>query len=447
MNRRANPIRRDLAASTGDGTAFSLMVGLGETYVPAFALALGLGGVETGLLASVPLIVGALLQVVAPRAIALVGSARRWVIGCATLQALSFVPLVWGALAGRLPAAGLFAIVAFYWAAGLASGPAWNVWMETLVPRRLRPRFFAVRSRFAHAAVLTGFLVGGVLLAATAHAGRPLVGFAALFAAAALARAVSAAFLARHREPVVPEVRIVPPRELVARVRATRSGTLLGYMILLQVTVYLAAPYFTPYMLGPLGLSYGEYAVLTGAAFAARVAVFPLLGRVAERFGARTLLFWGGFSVAPVAALWTLSDAFAYLFVLQVLSGIAWGAFELSTLLLFFETIPRAERVSILTAFNVANAGALVTGALLGGALLAGLQETPGAYATVFVVSSALRLLAALLLFRLPAVHVTVRRVVTRTVAVRPYVGAIERPILAAVPRRPPAPDGGGTTP
>jgi len=77
-----------------------------------------------------------------------------------------------------------------------------------------------------------------------------------------------------------------------------------------------------------------------------------------------------------------------------------------------------------------------VTGSLLGGALLAGLGEAPGAYAVIFAVSSALRLLVALLLFRLPAVRVTVRPVLTRTLAVRPGVGAIERPILASLPRR-----------
>ena len=33
-------LRRDLCSSTGDGVTFSLMVGLGETYLPAFVLAL-----------------------------------------------------------------------------------------------------------------------------------------------------------------------------------------------------------------------------------------------------------------------------------------------------------------------------------------------------------------------------------------------------------------------
>ena len=41
------------------------------------------------------------------------------------------------------------------------------------------------------------------------------------------------------------------------------------------------------------------------------------------------------------------------------LAGAAWGAYELALVLLFFETIPEAERTSLLTLYNVANSAAL----------------------------------------------------------------------------------------
>jgi len=214
---------------------------------------------------------------------------------------------------------------------------------------------------------------------------------------------------------------------------------LLAYMVALQVSVFIAAPFFTPYMLGPLRLSYVEYTVLTAAVFAARVAVYPWLGRMVRRFGARSLLCFAGLGVTPLAVLWLVSDAFAYLLVVQVLAGVVWGAYELATCLLFFETMPRAERLSLLTFFNVANAVALVAGSLLGGALLGVLGESPNAYAVLFAVSSALRLACALLLFRLPAVRITVRPLATRTVAVRPGIGAIQRPVLPSAVGRPPS--------
>ena len=62
-------LRRDLWISTADASAYSVMVGCGEHYIPAFALALGFGPVATGLTASAPLFVGAVLQLVTPLAV------------------------------------------------------------------------------------------------------------------------------------------------------------------------------------------------------------------------------------------------------------------------------------------------------------------------------------------------------------------------------------------
>ena len=48
-------VERDLRSMIGDGIAFSAMVGLGETYVPAFALAAGHGDLAAGLVATLPM--------------------------------------------------------------------------------------------------------------------------------------------------------------------------------------------------------------------------------------------------------------------------------------------------------------------------------------------------------------------------------------------------------
>ena len=70
------------------------MVGLGETYLPAFALAVGLGELVAGLVASVPLLAGGVLQTVSPWGIRRLGSHKRWVVLCATVQSLTFLPLL-----------------------------------------------------------------------------------------------------------------------------------------------------------------------------------------------------------------------------------------------------------------------------------------------------------------------------------------------------------------
>ena len=106
--RRPTQLRSDLRAMSADASAFSVMVGIGETYLPAFALAVGVGEVAAGLLASVPPLAGAVLQLASPVAVRQLGSHRRWVVVCAVTQALSFVPLIAAALVGTIPTLMIF---------------------------------------------------------------------------------------------------------------------------------------------------------------------------------------------------------------------------------------------------------------------------------------------------------------------------------------------------
>jgi MFS family permease len=133
---------------------FSVMVGAGETYFPAFALALGVDKVTAGLVATVPMLLGAALQLVSPWAVRRLGSNGRWVAWTAVAQAASFVPLIVAAALGAIPTLLLFAVVSMYWAAGFASGPAWTTWIETLVPARIRERYFARRTVWCYVALL-----------------------------------------------------------------------------------------------------------------------------------------------------------------------------------------------------------------------------------------------------------------------------------------------------
>ena len=92
--------RRDLRLSLADAVGYGVMAGVAEVYLPAFGLALGMPPVAAGLLASLPLLAGGVLQMVAPRVIQRARSLRGWVSLCMGVQALAFVPLVIIALSG-----------------------------------------------------------------------------------------------------------------------------------------------------------------------------------------------------------------------------------------------------------------------------------------------------------------------------------------------------------
>jgi len=439
LAREAAVLRRDLSYVHTDAIAASVMVGAGETYIAAFALALGLGDVVAGLVASGPLLAGAILQLVSPYGIRRLGSHRRWVVLNACLQAASFLPLVVAALLGRIGAVGLLIIATFYWATGMATGPAWNTWVGTLVPRSVRARFFARRSRVGQVALLAGLLGAGAILHFGEHEGWALGAFAVVFALAGVARAVSAWLLAHQSEPDPLVARVTAGLGYTPPPDAPGSRRLLVYLLMVQTGVHISAPYFTPYMLGKnaLALSYASYMTLIAASFVAKIVALPWLGHFSARQGARRLLRLAGCAVVPLPALWTLSHDYAYLTVIQLFSGIAWGAHELATFLLFFEAIRPEERTRVLTWFNLANATAMMIGASTGGWLLSRIGADFDGYAMLFWISMGARALTLPLLARLPDVRVDAPVPAIRVLAVRPSSGSIDRPVLADRPDHP----------
>lgn len=433
LARDAAVLRRDLAYIHTDAIAASVMVGTGETYIAAFALALGLGDIVSGIVASGPLLAGAVLQLVSPYAIRRLGSHRRWVVLNAGLQAASFVPLIIAALAGRLSAFGLLAIATFYWAAGMAAGPAWNTWVGTIVPRSLRARFFARRSRVGQAALLAGLLGGGAILHYAESAGEKLLGFALLFALAGAARGVSSWLLAHQSEPDPLVERVTGGLDFAPPPATPGNRRLLAYLLAVQTGVHIAAPYFTPYMLGEsaLGLSYVGYMTLIAASFVSKIAALPWLGHFSAKHGARRLLRLAGVAVVPLPALWTISNDFRYLLAIQLVSGIAWGAHELATFLLFFDAIRPEERTRVLTWFNLASASAMVVGAGLGGWYLNAYGADLPSYATLFWISAGGRALTLPLLAWMPDVKISAAPPAMRILAARPSAGSIDRPVLS----------------
>ena len=241
----SNGVRRDLRAITADGAAFSVMVGVGETYLVPFALALGIAAGQASLLATLPMLAGSLLQLGAPAGVRWLGSYRRWVVGCAALQALCFAPLVVAALRGAAAPAVLFAVGAAYWGFGMATGPAWNAWVGH---DRAGAASARASSRGARAS-RSSRCWSGSSRAATAsswgkHDGRLFTAFAGLFATAGFARFVSSRFLAAHerdagaREPP----RGHPRARRAAPAPRRDAGRIVAWLLAMQVVVNVAAP-------------------------------------------------------------------------------------------------------------------------------------------------------------------------------------------------------------
>jgi MFS family permease len=207
------------------------------------------------------------------------------------------------------------------------------------------------------------------------------------------------------------------------------GAKLLLFLFAMQASVFISGPYFTPYMLKELELSYVAYMVVISSSLLGKAIGLPFWGRIAHRYGARRLLYIGALSIVPLSSLWIVSTNFAWILFVQALSGLLWAAFELAIVLMFFEAIPRHERTSLVTLYNLSNSSAMVCGTLIGALILAS-----GNYYVMFGLSSFCRIFAVLLLMRLSNVTDVVPRNVEGALALHPGTHNLDKPIMAGIP-------------
>lgn len=407
------------------------MAGFGETYFSAFALAAGLSQVNAGLLTSAPLLIAGLLQLITPKLVNKVKSYRKWAVGCAVLQAATHLWFVYAALKGYIGAGSFFLICALYWLTSMAAGPVWNSWIEAITEKPGFRPFITLRSRMAQSAAFLAFCVAGLMLHYFKGQGQLLLGFALLFALATLFRIISAVFLALQSDffPAQSDKIKTTWRDLAKIFRDRNSGRFLFFLLISQVSVHIAAPYFSPYMLGHIKFSYPEYVLLVSASYVAKIGAYPFISKFIERHSAIRCLIVSGIFVSPLPLFWFWTPQLPALVVVQILGGIAWGTFELSSTMLVFSNISSKERIQVLTGYNLFNAMFMVGGSCLGAAMLAGLENYES-YRLVFTISAICRLLSLFALIGVGGLKQKVRILAFRTLGLRPTQGSISAPVI-----------------
>ncbi|MCX6129249.1 MAG: MFS transporter [Proteobacteria bacterium] len=395
-----DPLPSSLYVSFWDVAFYSLMVGLGESYLSAFVLSTGFSDRASGLLVSLPTLIGSVIQLLAGFCVQILGSQRRWVMLCASIQGAALLGLSFIAFGQRLDPLhsklAIFVLITGYWTFGLAASPSWNSWIGSIVPYPHRTKFFAYRTRIAQLFTVIGLLIAGFTLEIKGSGQLKLPIFSLLFAISAICRYISVAFLYKH-----PETSLLPsidPRKLLKQdfwlwVSARRTFIIIIFLFLTQMATNISGPFFNAYMLKQISLDYYHYMALISTAFLARIVAGGLLQNLAHNLGATTLTHLGALLIVPLPALWVLSTSFAYLLFFQALTGFAWGCHELGLTLLYMEKQSNQERAHLLTITQVLNASAMFLGSGIGYILLGSGPTKIESYYKLFILSSCLRLL------------------------------------------------------
>jgi MFS family permease len=365
------------------------------------------------------------------------GKRKPIIVSGAVLQAVVWLPLlllpVWFP---QQAIALLIACLVLYHAGANLAAPLWVSLMGDLVAERKRGRFFGRRTRLATVTSFVSLAIAGAVLYAFTRHGHTLLGYGVVFVSAALARLVSVYHLAQMHEPerqrpALPELR-VSWRWL----QSLRHSSALRYslfLVCMQFSVGVSAPFFPVYMLRDLQFNYVEFMANTGTAVLMQFLMLNTWGRISDVFGNRLILVTTGSMIPFLPLLWLVSDNFWYLIGVQVISGFAWAGFSLSSGNFLYDLIPSARRSTAMAFHNVFVAIGVFLGGMLGALLtrvvpvewtVAGqLLAIPSVLLVVFAASAMLRLLVAALF--LPGLREV--RQVRRTMTARELVFRVTR--------------------
>ena len=380
-------INRSLDDSVYDGMAYSVMAGAGETYFSAFALFLKATAAQVGFLSALPPLIGSFAQLLSAWLGQVSGRRRLIILAGTTLQAFSLMPLL--VLPVLFPDYGitiLIICVTLYYALGNLVSPQWSSLMGDLVHEQKRGRYFARRNRLMSITNFVALIGAGICLHLFEKENATLTGFAVIFGISLIARLVSVYFLSRMIDLPghVASLELPVAKEWWQRLHGSRFLRFAIFFALMNFAVCIAAPYFTVYMLRDLQLSYFEFMAITATSVLTQFLTMNSWGRLCDAFGNRLILLVTGCLVPILPVAWIVSENFWYLLSIQVIAGLAWAGFSLSTANYLYDLVPPAKRVTYLAVHNVLAAIGMFIGATCGGQLVSVIEPWIAEYGWVF---------------------------------------------------------------
>ncbi len=430
-----------IRSSIRDAVYTNLNIGMVEGYFCAFMLALGVSEVIAGMGTVIPQFVGVVFQLFSIRDFFRKMGLKTRMMIFLSMQALMLLPMIIIGITKYSSPFLIISILSLYWASLLSLNPPWNKLIGHTVPASFRLKFFSIRNQFGQFSVFLGLISSGILLYYARPKGLEVPTYVGIFAFGLVLKLLSLYEVKYNHLDYDFGGKIeerLKLREFVKRLRHTEQGKLVIFLFFFYLTVYSSAPYFNPYMLNQLKFNYLEYMAITAIAYFGRVFMFKLLQTRAKSKHIQKLLILSCLGITTSPIWWAVSQNYWWIFIIEFLSGCYWAGFELSTILLYYQKIEDSERTSVMTYVTFFNTFGMITGSLLGGLLIRQIPDQYDKYLTLFAISTILR---AFVVLAAPQVNFKGRipKLISfnRVFAVRPPYGALTRPILGRLKKKP----------
>jgi MFS family permease len=398
--------KKSLNYSTKDGTAATVTVGAADNFVSAYAVALKATNFQIGLLSALPtlmpveLITTSLMKKFSRKRIVLAGV----LVQIALLILMAVLGVLIFKETSLLAASLLILLFTLYASTGLFISPAWYSWMKDLTEKIELGKYFGMRNKIFGIVSLITIICAGIILSIFKKTNLVFYGFAFLFIVAALARTVSRAYLKKQHEP---KLRLKKEFffsfwEFMKKAPSNNYGRFAIFIALINFSVMIASPFFSPYMLNDLKFGYIAYTIINLVISGlATLITMPLWGRFLDKCGCVKTMRLTVWAIPIIPLLWLVSHNILWLVFIQIISGVIWAGFNLASGTFTFNAVTK-ERMNLCIAYSsILNGIAIFLGATLGGIIASLPIGFMNVFLFVFLVSGIVRSIVITLLFPL----------------------------------------------
>ena len=368
--------------SIKEGSAYSLMDGFGLRYITPYALALGANNSQISLLTSIPTLLGSVSQLFTSRVMEKY-SRKRLLIFSVFLQALMWLPMIaigffffYKGLDSSVSSNLVILIYTILIIFGAFLSPAWNSLMKDIVVEE-KGKYFGKRNKILGFIALASMLIGGFVLDYFKQT-KLFIGFAIIFGAAFIGRAISAYLFTKHYEP---ELKLEKGyyfsfRQFLKKVPESNFGKFSVFVALIMFATAIASPFFSVYMLKDLNMSYITYTFIIISSSLSSFMFMPVWGKFADKYGNLRIIKITGFYIPLVPLIWLISPLISginqslllpYLFIMELLSGAMWAGFNLAVINFIYDAVTRQRVALCIAYYNVLGGVGIFFGATIGG--------------------------------------------------------------------------------
>jgi MFS family permease len=350
----------------------------GGVFLTAYALALAADAYVIAVLAALPL-AAKLTQLFTSAIIDRAGNWPRTAIGSATVARLlllvaAAIPIMYDA--GPEAARMLVLVVALSSFAASFFDLALLTWMAELVPVSMRGRFLGARNKISGVVGQVTALAAAVVLEwLSRESGPSPMLYGGIFAVSAVIGLGALPVLARVPPPRRSHSRADPPplrHMLTAPLADANFRTFLGFAVPWHVALGMTGPFLLVFMLDELKLSLLTVTALTGLTSTTAALTMAYWGRLGDHFGSKTVIRAGTYLITIPTILWLVvtPDRWWPVILIQVVSGLGWGAYNSNVNNFVLKVAPERRGPSYIATLGAVAGGAEAVGPLVGGAVL-----------------------------------------------------------------------------